>query len=171
MSWRADKAWADIYMDAVRAIVGPRLLVDAPLDRDQREATDLIVLRARDMTIGVRMRRPGYAGRYPGQFTIRAHRDSGAETELRKIVNGWGDWLFYGHAGENAEIPEWLLVDLHALRAAFIRRPELLHKPDNQVTGVRSNGDGTHFYWFNALALPPDCLVARSEPPAWGVAA
>lgn len=171
MSWQSDKTWADAYMPAVRAIVGPRLLVDAPLERDQKEATDLIVLRARDMTIGVRMRRPGYAGRYPGQFTIRAHRDSGAETELKKIVNGWGDWLFYGHAGDNAQIPEWLLVDLHALRAAWIRRPAILHTPDGGSSGKRSNGDGTHFYWFDVDHLPSDVLIGRSEMRAMGAAA
>lgn len=163
MSWTADKSWADAYMPAVRQIVGPLLLVDAPLERDQREATDLIVLRARDMTIGVRVRRPGYAGRFPGQFTIRAQRDSGAETELRKIVSGWGDWLFYGHAGQRGALDEWLLVDLHALRAAFIRDPSLLHTMDGRRSGKCSNGDGTHFVWLQAGSLPTGCIIAQFD--------
>ncbi len=43
-------------------------------------------------------RRHGYAARYPHQFTIRAKLPTGAETELSKIVNGHGDWMFYGYA-------------------------------------------------------------------------
>ena len=71
MSYANDRLWSDQYLPAVRALVGPLLLVPAPLERDANEATDLIVMRERDMTIGVRLRRPGYAGRYHGQFTIR----------------------------------------------------------------------------------------------------
>ena len=71
---------------------------------------DLVILKARSMAIGVRVRRPGYAERFPGQFTIRSHRESGAKTELRKIVEGWGDWLFYGHADGSGGISDWLLI-------------------------------------------------------------
>jgi hypothetical protein len=162
-SYESDRGWADSYLPAVKHIVGPFLLAPAPFERDANEATDLIVLRARDMSIGVRLRRPGYAGRYPGQFTIRSGRPSRVPTELRKIVDGWGDWLFYGHAGQANSITEWLLVDLHALRAAFIRFPKLLHQPDDRVSGERVNHDGTVFRWFQADNLPCEVVIAR-EP-------
>ena len=162
MSYANDREWSDQYLPRVREIVGPLLLVPAPLERDLTEATDLIVMRARDMTIGVRLRRPGYAGRYPGQFTIRSHRSTGAKTGLKKIVDGWGDWLFYGHANTGGGVPEWVLVDLHALRATFIRRPTLLHSPDDLASGTRGNGDGTFFMWFQSSLLPKDALVACS---------
>ena len=161
MGYREDRAWSDGYLPRVREIVGPHLLVPAPLERDQSEATDLIVMRARDMTIGVRLRKPGYAGRFPGEFTIRSSRDSGAKTELAKIVDGWGDWLFYGHTDMSNDIPEWVIVDLHALRAAFIRRPDILHRPDNRTSGKRSNGDGTAFMFFRVSGLPADVLIAQ----------
>jgi hypothetical protein len=53
---------------------------------------------ARDMRVAARVRRSGYAQRYPHQFTIRSRVASGAETELSRIVNGKGDWMFYGHS-------------------------------------------------------------------------
>lgn len=158
-----DRAWSDAYMDAVKAIVGPMLLADAPLVRDRSEATDLIVLGARDMAIGVRLRRPGYAGKYPGQFTIRSHRSSGAKTELTKIVDGWGNWLFYGHAGDGGSIAEWLVIDLDLLRAAFIRFPGLLHSPDGAAAGRKPNGDGTEFRWFQVDLLPAAVVLKRSD--------
>lgn len=162
MSYANDRFWSDQYLPAVRAIVGPLLLIPAPLERDQTEATDLIVMRARDMTIGVRLRRPGYAGRYPGQFTIRSNRGSGTKTELAKIVEGWGDWLFYGHSDGDAGISEWTLVDLHHLRASFIRKPALLHAPDGSASGKKSNSDGTSFIWFDANILPKSVVIAAS---------
>jgi hypothetical protein len=162
MSWASDKLWSDAYMPAVCNIVGPMLLEPAPLIRDQTEATDLIVLRARDMTIAVRIRREGYAGRYPGQFTVRSKRDSGAETELAKIIKGWGDWFFYGHASGQCGISEWIVIDLHGLRQSFQLVPSILHNPDNLVSGLKANHDGTHFRWFQADRLPDYVTKARS---------
>lgn len=161
MSYADDRAWSDAYLPTVRAIVGPHLLVPAPIERDIKEASDLIVLRARDMTIAVRLRRPGYADQYPNQFTIRAHRSSGAKTELAKINEGWGDWFFYGHTSAT-DIVSWLLIDLHWLRAAFIRQASILHFPDNRVSGIKHNGDGTQFFWFDASRLPSNVIIASS---------
>jgi len=166
MSYAENREWSDQYLPSVRGLVGPLLLVPAPVERDVSEATDLIVLRARDMTIAVRLRRPGYAGRYPGQFTIRAKLPSGTKTELAKIVEGWGDWLFYGHADGHIGISEWVLIDLHHLRAAWIRKPSLLHTPDDAASGKRSNADGTVFMWFNANLLPANVVVASSNQRA-----
>jgi hypothetical protein len=125
-----------------------------------KEATDLLVLRARDMRIGCRMRRSGFAGRYPFDFTIRSRRDSGAETELSKITEGWGDWLFYGHAGDtHGAIERWMLVDLHAWRAQMIRSDRKAGKPKHMP-----NGDGTYFAAFDIreFAAKPQILVASS---------
>ena len=160
--YKADRQWSDTYLPAARQIVGPLLLVPAPIERDVSEATDLIVLRARDMTIGVRIRREGYNDIYPNQFTIRAARDSGAKTELRKIIEGWGDWLFYGHASGAQGIMPWMIIDLSMLRAVFMGKSDILHYPDNVVSGVKSNGDGTYFHWFDASKLPASCIVSKS---------
>lgn len=155
MNWRENKQWSDAYMPAVRGIVGPLLLVDAPLELDTKEATDLVVLRARDMRIGVRVRREGYAERFPNQFTIRCKLDNGAPTELRKIIDGWGDWLFYGHAHGEFDIRPWWVIDLSAFRAQLIRNPKDIRR------GMTPNGDGTHFAWFDLTSFadePPICI-------------
>lgn len=158
--FRHDFEWQEQFLPAIRAVVGPLLLEPAPLDIDMREATDLLVLRARDMRIGCRMRRPGYVDRYPFEFTIRAKRDSGASTELSKVMDGWGDWLFYGHAGEqHGLIDRWMLIDLHAWRSHAIRSKCTAGNPQRQ-----SNGDGTHFVAFDVRAFDadPPILVASS---------
>ena len=103
MSYQSDRSWSDQFLPQVRAIVGPHLLVPAPFELDAKEATDLMVLRARDMTIAVRLRRPGYADKYRYQFTIRSKRDSGSKTEMAKLLEGWGDMFPQAMLKEIAE--------------------------------------------------------------------
>ena len=116
-SYASDRAWSDIMLNEIRQIVGPHLLRPTSFEMDCEQAADLFVFTARDMTIAARVRRPGYADRYPYEFTVRSGRDSGATTELAKIVDGWGDWFFYGHANDNDAIVRWWLVDLKAFRS------------------------------------------------------
>lgn len=158
-----DRAWSDQFIPAIKGIVGPLLLEPADFRRDATEATDLIVLVARDMRVAARVRRHGYADRYPWQFTIRARRDTGATTELSKIVAGWGDWFFYGHASADGRaIDRWMVIDLQAVRAGLIRR----HDAKCTIkSGDKANGDGTYFKWFDARSFPahPPLLVASSH--------
>ncbi len=160
MSYSLDRQWSDRFIPEIRRIVGPHLLTPSSFEVDTQEAADLVVLKARDMTIACRVRRPGYAARYPSQFTIRSHRDSGAKTELQKIVDGWGDWFFYGHSTENEKGLElWHLLDLSAWRAHMIRNKGAIQK------GQQPNGDGTHFTWFDINSFPanPPIVVASSK--------
>lgn len=120
------------------------------------------MLGARDMRIGCRMRRNGYADRYPYDFTLRAKRDSGAVTELSKVTDGWGDFLFYGHAGaEFGQIARWMLIDLHAWRAQMIRSKKRAGNPQ-----LVSNKDGTYFTVFDATKFveQPPVVIGSNFP-------
>ena len=144
-------------------MVGPHLLGETSFEVDATEATDLIVLLARDIRIGCRLRRPGYADAYPYEFTLRSWLRGGAKTELAKITDGWGDWLFYGHAADEpgAQLARWFLVDLHAWRAQQIRSKQRAGHPAMQV-----NRDGvTAFTAFDLRRFgnEPPILVASSH--------
>ncbi len=155
MGYDIDRRWSDAFIPAIKKIVGPLLLEESSFEVDTQQAADLVVLNARDKTIACRVRRSGYADRYGHEFTIRAKRDSGAKTELEKIVDGFGDWMFYGHAHENGmDVSRWMVISLPALRAAIIRKQA---RAKNQ-----SNGDGTHFVAFDVRDLPESCLIASS---------
>lgn len=167
--YRNDRVWSDAYLPAVREIVGPRLLEPAPFDEDVKRSTDLMILKARDMRIAVRVRRPGYFQRYPYDFTIRAKRDSGAKTELEKILDGFGDWMFYGHASKgSASIEAWHLLDLAVFRAAVVRVKQLYPGDKDAARrelGVRDvpNGDGTTGLAFDIRFFPKDFILASSH--------
>lgn len=159
----SNRAWSDKYIPAIARIVGPHLIAPAPFERDVKEATDLIVLKARDMTIAARVRRPGYVDKYPHQFTIRSRTKSGAKTEISKVIDGWADWMFYGHAAPvGDDIACWYLIDLSAFRAALIRDAMRVNKkiPLAEVP----NGDGTSFVPFDLRTFTPSILVATSHP-------
>lgn len=163
MSYREDRTFTDQYTPAIKGIVGPLLLEPAPLEEDAFRATDLMILKARDLRIGCRMRRDGFKDRFPFDFTIRSKRDNGTETEMRKFVNGFGDWFFYGHAAkEGISIDRWMVVDLAAWRAHLI-----LKGWQYFVAGkTGSNNDGTHFMAFDARKFqgPPKLFIATSFP-------
>jgi hypothetical protein len=162
-SYADDRKWADRYIPVIKRIVGPHLLSPAPLEVDQQQAADLIVLRARDMTIACRVRRPGYAKKWPYDITIRSRRHSGAKTEFAKIVDGWGDWMFYGHAQYSEQIgfSRWYLIDLAALRAAMIRDTAR----GKDFKQERSNGDGTHFVVIDVRRIE-ECVIDSSAADA-----
>lgn len=154
-----NRRWSDQYLPSAKEVIAHHLLKAAPDPMDLTEATDLVAGDVR--RIAFRMRRPGYAERYAHQFTIRSRLPSGTETELSKIINGHGDWMFYGHASRDGQaIEKWMLVDLRAFRAALIRRD-----PHELGTGEIINVDGTAFRWFDVRSFPPSppIVVAASH--------
>ena len=170
MTYSRDREWSDRFIPAISMIVGPRLLVPAPFEVDAKQATDLIVLRARDMTIAARVRRHGYADRYPFEFTMRSRRDNGVKTELAKVVDGWADWMFYGHsAADECGFDRWFLIDLHALRAALIR--DGMKERSTLAWTEKPNGDGTHFVAFDLRSFRPSILVTSSHDVPTSLAA
>src|SRR3990167_9164949 len=93
-----DCQWQRACLPEMKRIVGECLIGEAPLEEDARRNTDLIVLRLEAVRVGCRVRRAIYLARYGHEFTIRQDRPSGAQSELEKIVAGWGDYLLYGFA-------------------------------------------------------------------------
>lgn len=154
MSYPIDRAWSDRWIPLIKRTVGPCLLDEAPDSIDMSEATDLIILTARDLRIAARVRRPGYYDRYPHDLTIRSRRESGAETEHSKLLNGFADWYFYAHGadGDGGAFRRWFVIDLDFWRA---------YAGSHRIPPDVSNGDGTYFkpydlrklYKFNANSV------------------
>jgi hypothetical protein len=172
--FRSDYEWQLKFVGRVKEIVGALLVQPATFEMDTTEATDLIVLKARELRIACRVRRAAgeYAKHYPWEFTIRAHRDSGAKTEMEKIINGWGNWMFYGHADYDepsaaipASISTWFVIDLESWR---IQLANGTAPPAKR----KSNHDGTYLnaYDVRYFAANPRILIASSnDVPVMGV--
>ena len=141
-----DRKWSDRFLPAIKQIIGPLLLIESPNEVDCKQAADLITIQDQNVMIACRVRRSTYAKQYGREFTIRSHRDSGQTTELSKIIDGFGDWMFYGYAVDDVtpRINPWVVLDLNVFRADLIRH---VWHVRNGLPGIRvkslDNKDGT----------------------------
>lgn len=163
--WQDNKAWADGFMPEVKRILGEYLIGEAPHEEDRKHNTDLIVLHMAAIRIACRIRRHKYLERYADEFTIRQGVATGAKTELTKIIEGWGDYMFYGFADKQEQaLAAWSLIDLKPFRLWLNR--ELCRKHGALPGVVRTNIDGmTSLRAFRLCELPPEAIVARQEAP------
>ena len=158
------KSWTDALLPRVKQILANYLITEAPFMEDARRNTDLIVLTLEAKRIAVRLRQARYIGRYGDQFTIRSSRPSGIDTELAKIISGWGDYLFYGFDDpqDPFEVSRWLLGDLNIFRLWHSRQLSLGRQP----WIPQSNGDGSSdFHAYRIADLPPEFIVGRYPKP------
>ena len=120
---------------------------------DMRNNTDLITETGQRIACRVRLHK--YWQVFQRQFTIRHSNRSGVETELHKILKGYGDFMFYGFESAAGNLVEnWVILDLERFRNYF----NGLVAPT-----VKENKDGENsLAAFNLDAMPAG-LVAYSN--------
>ena len=159
--WEIDKKWSDRFLPEIKRVLGENLIGEPPIEEDQERNTDLVVLKMESVRIGCRVRRHKYFSGYGDEFTIRAGRPTGAKTEITKIIEGWGNYFFYGFSDkEEINLSSWVLCDLNVFRLWFNRQ---LQKCNGRVPGDnRKNKDNSSFFLaFNILELPHSFVVNR----------
>ncbi len=159
--WHADKNWSDKFLAEIKQILGLHLIGPPPQEEDMLRNTDLIVLRMEACRIACRIRRYQYIVEYNEQFTIRSGRPNGTKTELTKIIEGWGNYLFYGFAdSQETHLAYWTLADLNVFRVGFFRS---LAKHAGKIPGIeRLNQDGSSSFHSFKWANFPGIIVASS---------
>ena len=156
--WEHDKAWSDTLMPEIKSVLGQKLIGPAPDVEDQQHNTDLIVLHMAAVRIAVRLRR-WTSIKYRDEFTLRAKRPSGVETEFQKMMADWGDYFFYAFANDTSQyLVQWLLLDLSRFRDYCRALPKL---PDLKWNHDRSSA----FHSFKVAEIPPSCVVAAMPSP------
>ena len=166
--WEKDKAWADQFMPDVCGILGRHIIGPAPVEEDAERNTDLIVLRMANSRIAVRMR--SYERiwkKWPNQITIRTERPTQHKTEYEKIIEGWGQYFFYGFGTEDGLLGPWVLGNLTAFR-------NWVHRYKTQNAGedpgqVMQNGDRTFFRAIDFAEIPnfviaQETMLVRQSP-------
>ena len=150
-TWTESKRWADRYLPVVKRILGEHLICEAPIEEDQQRNTDLIVLRFNAVRIACRFRKAEYFAKFGSEFTIRASRPSGAQTELAKILGGWGDYMFYGFAGNTGGFVAWAIADLDVFRQ---------HYPQNMGMSRANTDNSSSFLVFRWDDFPTNMVIA-----------
>lgn len=159
--YRTDRRWADRFIPQLKQIVADLLVLPAPEAEDVWRNTDLIVLRVETLRVACRVRRYRYLANYPYEFTIRAGRPTGAETELAKILGGYGDYLVYAFASQDEqELSAWRILDLRRFRLWFHRETVRLGEAPGKT---QPNKDGSSsFMAFDVRQMPAGVLVQEA---------
>ena len=160
MSWKDDKKWSDRFLPEIKRALGEHLISEPPIEEDAERNTDLMVLRLDAIRIGCRIRKFSYYANYHNEFTIRVGRPSGNKTELTKIIEGWGDYFFYGFSNkEETALHDWILGDLKEFRIWHSRN---LAKQDGTIPGAgKSKHDNSSTFRAYKWADIPNFIVAK----------
>ena len=164
MIWQADKAWSDRFIPEIKSILGTVLIDAAEADDDVMRNTDLITLTMRGgLRIACRVRKHRYLATYADEFTIRCSRPGGTETEIDKLLAGWGDYLFYGFANaDETALAGWFVGDLQVFRDWFASYRRSFH---DWPGDMRRNHDGSSkFLVFDIHEVDSRFVLARKQP-------
>lgn len=156
-NWTIDKKWSDKFIIEIKRILGEHLISEAPFEEDIHHNTDLMVLKLDAIRIACRIRNNYYLKFYPNDITIRSGRPDGTKTELSKIIDGWGDYFFYGFSDKTeTNIEKWTLISLNELRMWLAL--------DNTLHGMEHyNKDGSSsFKSFDTTKIPQNIIFKQS---------
>jgi len=123
---------------------------------DTKHATDLVRTWDNGSRVehwGLRSRGGEYVHRYPFDLTLRSARDSGAKTELAKVLEGNCDGILYAFIDPKrpSQFCRWVKLWLPIFRLAARDCADWWHGCESKK---RSNRDGTYFVPIDLRAIP-----------------
>jgi hypothetical protein len=160
-SWQESKAFSDLFLPACQQLLGLTCMQIADIDEDRRHNTDLM-LKGKHRRYAVRVRRAEQRLEWNrrNEITFRLGLPSGMETELDKLMNGWGDVLLYAWGDEaTRRLVSYSLVDLDVLRGWIFRETLRLGRLPGDVQ--RDQDGSATFVAFCLDCLPPEVIMRR----------
>jgi hypothetical protein len=163
---RALQECADVVWGRAGEKTAVTSLLDATPQQDMQEATDLKLGRISRGTdkvdIAVRVRGHKYWRNttYREQFTIRRQTAHGARTEIHKVMEGFGTFMFYGFesAGGTDRLIQFTVIDLDVFRGCVKQWPN----PAVRWEDV-PNWDYTRGAAFSFSSFPKNLVVCGSR--------
>lgn len=153
-SFQDSKKWSDRFIPEIQKILGMTLINYANEKEDMYHNTDLIVITKGSVRIACRIRRFKYLEKYGNEFTIRKSRPSGNKSELEKIKEGWGDYLFYGFCNEEeTSLLKWSLCSLAIFRG---------HYESVEKSAIRNLDRSSDFIPFSFSDFPEAFVMSQS---------
>lgn len=151
-----DFDFQDEFAPRIFEIVGGLVVRKANHFEDRFRATDIV---SAPKSVAARVRRLEVSNlSYLGEFTLRAARPNGLPTEFEKIMQGHGDWFFYGFAF-GGQLVKWIVIDLAILRSQIL---------EGRIPHVeKNNKDGSATFRVYRIAdLPPEAIIETFENKA-----
>jgi hypothetical protein len=160
--WEDDKKWSDRFLPEIKCHLGMNLIGEPSKEEDMLHNTDLIVLKMDTVRIGCRVRRFSYIEKYRYEFTLRTKRPNKVKTEFDKIMESWGNYLFYGFSDiEEKNLEAWVMIDLNIFRSWIMT---YMNEHMGLLPGdEKPNRDGSSEFCSFRLSDGPDKLVFASS--------
>jgi len=96
--------------------------------------------------------------------TVKYGRPSGNKTELTKIIEGWGNYLFYGFSDDTeTSLRFWSLFDLGIFRLWYNRELFNLNKGEHPGTKINNHDNSSSFMVFNYKNFPKDFIIGQKS--------
>lgn len=161
-TYEINREFADKFLPQVKDIIADEIIQVAPYVEDTQHATDLVILTSKRGQIAVRVRRSGYASKYPWEFTIRYRTANFSyNTEYKKIIEeGLCDWFFYGHVDKSDKICKWFLIDLDIFRSELIEKPDLISRG---MIKTNRDKEKTQLIAFDTRWFSPELIINSSH--------
>lgn len=156
-----NRPWSDKFLPQVIQVLscGRASVNITPFIIDVKEAADLEIVADDDfgkaIRVAVRLRKSGYANKYPYDFTVRYKYENGVETEYAKIMSGYADIMFYGFVIRN-DIARWIILDMDAFRKEA--EEDYIVKPEKFNTDGRNS-----FLAFDIRSFKGDIVLGHSQ--------
>jgi len=158
-----NRKWSDQYIPEMRRILSKYFWckeseIHEDIERDLMENTDLILPNGQ--TVACRVRKNEYLYSYRYQFTFRYSNPFGCKTEFEKMLDGYGDWLFYSFAENNTnKLSAGFIGNLDAFRLWYFDvRPR--SKP---LEFKQNEGDNNGFVIFRYTEVPNFLYILKQE--------
>lgn len=149
----------------LKRIIGPLLVIDAPIDEDNLRATDMITLHTQTKRIACRVRRHReWTLQRSMEFTIRSGRSNGTKTEFEKILSGCADWMIYAWSTpDETDISSYAIIDLDIFRKNY-QLVTINHitqwMPIHTNPDIMTTNDGTVFFAYKFSKFPKDMILS-----------
>jgi len=117
-----NRNWSDLFITQLKRELGEAFIDIAPEYKDTQEATDLVVFGIGELCFACRVRRFEYFEKFKDQFTIRLKLPNYRKSELDKIMEGFGDFYFYGFSNKRNDgsgFIKYIIFDLKIFREWF----------------------------------------------------
>ncbi len=157
MNYNQNRSYSDGYMSSVKSILGQAIISESTFKQDTEEGFDLITPNTKK--IACRVRDYDRYKQYIQEFTIRSRSEYNKKTEIHKILEGYGDWMFYGFTQGN-DVKYWSIIDLDIFRSNHTTA----HYKENK------NYDGnTKFRAYKLGTFPPDIIIKTNINVQFGL--
>lgn len=168
--WQEDQAFANKFIADCQQLLGLACIQVADMDEDRHHNTDLMFeVGYKRFPVRIRRGQQRLAFNRRNEVTFRYSRPSGVETELSKLLNGWGDCCLYGWGDEaQGRVVAYTLLDLHKMRGWLCQHALANHALPGRIQHDRDGSSS--FIAFCLDCMPADIILKRrtlltNDPP------